>query len=140
MTPLNDSFVDIDVWARIDRDRREVIERSPYTKMIDELNQRRAAQGRAPLERIVMRNRLAHLDTRNTREMTGLLARLATRPGFRLERGLSERLVFYHGPALLDLPEDQQDPRAEINRRRTRGEGSDRLRARGLTGARAGRA
>ncbi len=144
ITPLNDSFVDIDVLARIDRDRREVIERSPYTMMIDELNQRRAAQGRAPLDWIVMRNRLAHLDTRNTREMTGLLERLATRLGFRIEPGLSERVVFrelfYHGLTLLDLPEDQQDPRAEISRRRARGEGSDLLRALGLTGARAGRA
>ncbi len=102
ITPLNDSFVDIDVLARIDRDRREVIERSPYTQMIDELNQRRAAQGRAPLDWIVMRNRLAHLDTRNTREMTGLLERLATRLGVRREPGLSERLVVRelsdHGP------------------------------------------
>ncbi len=126
--------------ARIDLDRREVIEGSPYTKMIDELNQRRTAQGRAPLERIVVRNRLAHLDTRNTREMTGLLAQLATRLGFRLERGLSGRLVSYHGLTLLDLPEDQQDPRAEISRRRACGEVSDFLRALGLTGARAGRA
>ena len=108
--------------------------------MIDELNQRRTGQGRAPLERIVVRNRLAHLDTRNTREMTGLLAQLATRLGFRLERGLSGRLVFYHGLTLLDLPEDQQDPRAEISRRRARGEVSDFLRALGPTGARAGRA
>lgn len=144
VTPLNDSFVDIDVLARIDRDRREVIERSPYTQMIYELNQLRAAQGRAPLEWIVVRNRLAHLNTRNTREMAGLLEQLATRLGFRLEPGLSERVVFrelfYHGLTLLDLPEEQQDSRAEISRRRARGEVSDLMRALGLSGARAGRA
>ena len=103
-----------------------------------------AAQGRAPLEWVVVRNRLAHLDTRNTREMAGLLEQLATRLGFRLGPGLSERVVFrelfYHGLTLLDLPEEQQDSRAEISRRRARSEVSDLLRAFGLSGAWAGRA
>ncbi len=133
ITPLNDSFVDIDVLARIDRDRREVIEPSPYTRMIDEQNKRRAAQGRAPLDWIVMRNRVAQLDTRNTREMAVLLEQLSTRLGFRIEPGLSERVVFrelfYHGLTLLDLPEDPRDPRAEASRRRARGEVHDLLRA-----------
>jgi chromosome partitioning protein len=136
ITPLNDSFVDIDVLARIDRDRREVIEPSPYTQMIDAQNRRRLAQGRPPLEWIVMRNRLAQLDSRNTREMAGLLEQLSTRLGFRIEPGLSERVVFrelfYHGLTLLDLPEDRRDPRAETGRRRARGEVHDLLRALGL--------
>ena len=133
ITPLNDSFVDIDILARIDRDRREVIEPSPYARMIDEQNQRRAAQGRAPLDWIVMRNRVAQLDTRNTREMALLLEQLSTHLGFRIEPGLSERVVFrelfYHGLTLLDLPEDPRDPRAEASRRRARGEVHDLLRA-----------
>jgi chromosome partitioning protein len=139
ITPLNDSFVDIDVLAQIDRDRREVIEPSPYAQMIEELNRRRADQGRAPIEWIVMRNRVAQLDTRNTREMAGLLERLSGRLGFRIEPGLSERVVFrelfYHGLTLLDLPEDQQDPRAETSRRRARGEVHDLLRAIGAADA-----
>ncbi len=112
--------------------------------MIDEQNRRRVAQGRAPLDWIVRRNRVAQLDSRNTREMAGLLERLSKRLGFRVEPGLSERVVFrelfYHGLTLLDLPEDQQDPRAEISRRRARGEVNDLLRALGLTGVRVGRA
>ena len=138
ITPLNDSFVDIDVLARIDRDRREVIEPSPYTRMIDEQNRRRVAQGRAPLDWIVMRNRVAPLDSRNTREMAGLLVRLSARLGFRIESGLSERVVFrelfYHGLTLLDLPEDPKDARAESSRRRARGEIDDLLRALGVSG------
>jgi chromosome partitioning protein len=138
ITPLNDSFVDIDVLARIDRDRREVIEPSPYTRMIDEQNRRRVAQGRAPLDWIVMRNRVAQLDSRNTREMAGLLERLSKRLGFRIEPGLSERVVFrelfYHGLTLLDLPEDPKDARAESSRRRARGEIDDLLRALGVSG------
>ena len=139
ITPLNDSFVDIDVLARIDRDRREVIEPSPYTRMIGEQNRRRLAQGRAPLDWIVMRNRVAPLDTRNTREMAELLKRLSARLGFRIEPGLSERVVFrelfYHGLTLLDLPEDRRDPRAEASRRRARGEVDDLLRTIGAADA-----
>ncbi len=142
ITPLNDSFVDIDVLAHIDRDRREVIEPSPYARMIEDINRRRADQGRAPIEWIVMRNRLAQLDTRNSREMAGLLAQLSTRLGFRIEPGLSERVVFrelfYHGLTLLDLPEDQQDPRAATSRRRARGEVHDLLRAIGVADGRGG--
>jgi chromosome partitioning protein len=137
ITPLNDSFIDIDVLARVDRDRREVIEPSPYSLMIEAQNRRRVAQGRAPLEWIVMRNRVAQLDTRNSREMTVLLERLSARLGFRIEPGLSERVVFrelfYHGLTLLDLPETPQDSRAEASRRRALGEVQDLLRAIGVS-------
>ncbi len=139
ITPLNDSFLDIDVLARIDRDRREVVEPSPYARMIEAQNQRRAAQGRAPLDWIVMRNRLAQLDTRNTREMARLLEQLSKRLGFRIQPGLSERVVFrelfFHGLTLLDLPADPRDPRAEASRRRARGEVSDLVQALGVTDA-----
>jgi len=84
-----------------------------------------------------MRNRVASLDTRNTREMAELLERLSTRLGFRIEPGLSERVVFrelfYHGLTLLDLPEDRRDTRAEASRRRARGEVHDLLRAIGVS-------
>ncbi len=84
-----------------------------------------------------MRNRVAQLDTRNTREMALLLEQLSTHLGFRIEPGLSERVVFrelfYHGLTLLDLPEDPQDPRAEASRRRARGEVHDLLRALGVS-------
>ena len=78
------------------------------------------------MEWIVMRNRVAQLDTRNSREMTALLEQLSTRLGFRIEPGLSERVVFrelfYHGLTLMDLPEDRRDSRAEASRRRALGE------------------
>ncbi len=37
ITPLNDSFLDIDVLARIDRERHEVLEPSPYSRMVQHL-------------------------------------------------------------------------------------------------------
>ena len=126
VTPLNDSFLDIDVLARIDRERREVLEPSPYACMVRDISAQRAARGEVPIDWIVMRNRLAHIDARNTREMAGLLRQLADRMGFRLHPGLSERVVFrelfYRGLTLLDedetaagrAPESLARARAEV--------------------------
>jgi len=115
ITPLNDSFLDIDVLARINRDRRLVLGPSNYARTISAENERRLAHGREPIDWLVMRNRLAQLDARNTRDMSRLLEQLAERMGFRLEPGLSERVVyrelFFSGLTLLDLPggEDEAD-------------------------------
>ncbi len=126
ITPLNDSFLDIDVLARVDRERHEVLEPSPYSRMIRKENERRAADGRAPIDWIVIRNRLAHIDARNTREMARLLELLSKRLHFRLEPGFSERVVFrelfYHGLTLLDVPEDPKDARANASRERAQAE------------------
>lgn len=115
ITPLNDSFLDIDVLARVDRRKREVLGPSNYCKLVWEENDRRVAVGRQPIEWIVMRNRLAHLDSRNNREVSGLLQQLSQRIGFRLEHGLSERVVFrelfLQGLTLLDLNEGEAEDR-----------------------------
>ena len=66
--------------------------------------------GQAPIDWIVMRNRLGHVEARNKRAMTGLLTQLAKRIGFRLVPGFGERVVFRElflkGLTLLDLRED----------------------------------
>ncbi len=108
ITPMNDSFLDIDVLAQVNRGRREIVEPSAYGRLVLDENDRRRAAGRAVIDWIVMRNRLAHLDARNTREMDKLLRLLSGRMGFRLQPGLSERVVFremfYDGLTLLDPP------------------------------------
>ncbi len=94
VTPLNDSFVDIDMLARIDRVRREVQAPSPYSKMVWENNNRRVIAGRPPVDWIVMRNRLTHIESRNKREIAGLMMQLAQRIGFRVAPGFGERVIF----------------------------------------------
>ncbi len=94
LTPLNDSFVDIDMLARIDRERREVLAPSPYSKMVWENNNRRVIAGRPPVDWIVMRNRLTHIESRNKREIAGLMTQLAQRIGFRVAPGFGERVIF----------------------------------------------
>ncbi len=110
ITPLNDSFLDLDLLARVDVEGRKVISPSVYSQMVWEQRQLRARAGQAPIDWIVMRNRLGHVDARNKRAMTGLLTQLAKRIGFRLVPGFGERVIFRElflkGLTLLDLREE----------------------------------
>ncbi len=109
ITPINDSFLDIDVLAQIDRKRREVLAPSRYSQMVWEQNNRRVLSGQPPIDWVVMRNRLSPIEARNKREIAALLIQLARRIGFRLAPGFGERVVyrelFLMGLTLLDLPE-----------------------------------
>jgi chromosome partitioning protein len=130
VTPLNDSFLDIDVLAEIDLDERRVLAPSAYAQMVMRQNQQRIDRGRQPIDWVVMRNRLAQLDTRNSRDMRRLLDRLSERMGFELLPGLSERMIFrelfYKGLTLLDLPEQPNEARTNASRWNARRE-IDRL-------------
>ena len=131
ITPVNDSFLDVDVLADVDRDRREVLAPSAYSRMICEHNDQRASGGRPVIDWIVLRNRMAHIDARNSRDMATLLEGLSRRMGFRIEPGFSERVVFremfYRGLTLLDLPETRADGTAVASRRHARREVAELL-------------
>ncbi len=111
ITPINDSFIDIDALADIDRVRREVRAPSQYCRMVWQEKQGRDLKGRSDLDWIVTRNRVGQLDSRNTREMAALLDVLSRRLGFRLQPGFSERVVFrelfFRGLTLFDLADHQ---------------------------------
>ena len=136
ITPLNDSFLDVDVLARIDRERREVQGPSPYSEMVRAQSEQRVAAGHPPIDWVVMRNRLAHIDARNSREMGGLLEQLATRLHFRLVPGFGERVVFrelfYRGLTLFDLPDDDAAGRGSASHRHAREEVHDLVGALGI--------
>lgn len=110
ITPLNDTFLDLDVLAEIDCARREIQAPSVYCKMIMERNDDRLLCDRKPIHWIVMRNRLTHVDSRNKREIIGLLNGLSERLGFQLVTGFGERVIFHElflsGLVLLDLPDE----------------------------------
>jgi chromosome partitioning protein len=83
---------------------------SVYSQMVWEQRQQRARDGRRPLDWVVMRNRLAHLDAHNKRAVGDLLTELARRIGFRTAPGFGERVIFRElvpkGLTLLDLREE----------------------------------
>jgi chromosome partitioning protein len=113
ITPLNDSFVDLDLLGRIDLDSYKMLAPSKYSEMVWEQKKRRMQRGEGSIDWIVMRNRLASLDSRNRRYMDQALADLSRRLGLRLIAGFSERVIFRElflkGLTLLDLRDEGTD-------------------------------
>jgi len=107
LTPLNDSFIDLDLLARVDPDTLKVVRPSIYAEAVWKQRQIRSMQGARPVDWIVMRNRLSSLAARNKRDMASVIEALAKRIGFRVAAGLSERVIykelFLNGLTLLDL-------------------------------------
>lgn len=109
VTPLNDSFVDFDLLARIDPASGRVTGPSIYAEMVWNARQGRARAGMKPIDWLVLRNRLGPQQMHNKRRVGAALAELARRIGFRVAPGFSERVVFRElfprGLTLLDLRE-----------------------------------
>jgi chromosome partitioning protein len=109
ITPLNDSFLDLDVLVRVNLQGERILGPSVYSEMVANARTRRLSFGGTPVDWIVMRNRLSHLHTHNNRRVGQLLEQLAPRLGFRLVRGFGERVIFRelfaNGLTLLDLPD-----------------------------------
>jgi chromosome partitioning protein len=107
LTPLNDSFIDLDLLARVDPETLKVVRPSIYAEAVWKQRQIRSMQGARPVDWIVMRNRLSSLAARNKRDMGTVIEALAKRIGFRVAAGLSERVIyrelFLNGLTLLDL-------------------------------------
>jgi chromosome partitioning protein len=110
ITPLNDSFIDLDVLARVDPKAMRIKGPSHYAEMVWEIKKRRAVRDGGSIAWLVLRNRLSHLGARNKQVMEGLVAELADRIGFHHINGLGERVIyrelFLSGLTLLDLNKD----------------------------------
>ena len=109
ITPMNDSFIDFDVLARVSPDTYDIEKPSFYSEMVWKARQNRAHVGRAPIDWLVLRNRLGIQEMHNKRRVGRALDILSKRIGFRVAAGFSERVIFREmfpmGLTLLDLPD-----------------------------------
>lgn len=109
ITPINDSFVDLDVLANVDGQTMKIIKPSIYSEMVWEQKLQRAKRDGGSMEWIVMRNRLSNIDAKNKRFMTQVTTELSRRIGFRVAPGFSERVIFremfLQGLTVLDIME-----------------------------------
>jgi chromosome partitioning protein len=93
ITPLNDSFVDLDVLGSVDPKTFEVAGTSHYAQMVQATRrQRHPDQG--PLAWFVLRNRLSTLSSRNHVLVGKGLQELSRWLDFRRVDGLAERMIF----------------------------------------------
>lgn len=107
LTPLNDSFVDLDLIGQVDPDTYQVRKLSLYSEAVWESRKQRALAGRRSLDWVVMRNRIATIDAHNKRRVDAALTQLQQRIAFRYIPGLSERVIyrelFPKGLTLVDM-------------------------------------
>jgi chromosome partitioning protein len=113
ITPMNDSFVDFDLLARVDPVSGRVKGPSIYAEMVWGARQARAEAGLRPIDWIVVRNRLGVQAMHNKRRVGEALEELSRRIGFRVLPGFSERVIFRElfprGLTLLDLKDTGTD-------------------------------
>jgi chromosome partitioning protein len=113
ITPINDSFIDMDLLAKVGGNPPRVLGPSTYSQIVWEQKVQRAQRNRQSIDWIVMRNRLAQLDSRNKRNVGDALEKLAQRIGYRLIDGFSERVIFrqlfLQGLTVLDLRDEGTD-------------------------------
>ncbi|WP_299360235.1 division plane positioning ATPase MipZ [uncultured Paracoccus sp.] len=106
ITPMNDSFIDFDLLARMAPDGK-VLGPSIYAEMVWNARQLRGQAGAGPIDWLVLRNRLGTQEMHNKRKVGSALTSLSRRIGFRVAAGFAERVIFRElfprGLTLLDL-------------------------------------
>lgn len=111
ITPVNDSFLDLDVFAQVDADAQTVFGPSTYALSVLSRWGHRMRAGGKPIEWCVARNRISKTNSRNRKQTSALLEELAETLGYRVIPGLSDRVIyrdaFLYGLTVLDLPYEQ---------------------------------
>lgn len=107
ITPLNDSFIDLDVLAHINPDTLEMESPSIYANGVWEQKKEKAIRSKESIDWIILRNRLSQVHAHNKKRMEAALKMLAKRLSFKVVPGFSERVIFRElfsqGMTLLDL-------------------------------------
>ncbi len=110
VTPMNDSFVDFDLIGQVEGESFKVKRLSFYAELIWEARLKRSRatidDARPQMDWVVVRNRTGHTEARNMARIEQALGELSRRVGFRVAKGLSERVIyrelFPSGLTLLD--------------------------------------
>ncbi|HEY6048421.1 MAG TPA: division plane positioning ATPase MipZ [Sphingomicrobium sp.] len=109
VTPMNDSFVDLDLIGQVHPENYKVTKPSFYAELIWNSRTARAKQSGKSVDWVVLRNRLQHIESHNLKRVGAALDELARRVGFRVIPGLGERVIyrelFPKGLTLIDLPQ-----------------------------------
>jgi len=107
VTPINDSFVDLDLIGEVDAETYRVRRPSFYAELVWNSRTQRAKTHGASVDWVVLRNRMQHIEARNMRRVGEAMNELSRRVGFRIIPGLGERVIyrelFPKGLTLLDL-------------------------------------
>jgi len=94
LTPINASFVDLDLLGRFQPTTHELIGPAFFVRMVNELRAERLRRGMAEMDWIVLPNRLRDDPNTNQLRFEDALNRLAPIADFRTTTGLGERVAY----------------------------------------------
>jgi chromosome partitioning protein len=111
ITPMNDSFIDLDLIASISGNDLKTAKPSIYSSMIWEQKIKRLKRDKKKIEWVIIRNRLSNLDSNNRRNIEKTLHHLSKTLALKIGSGFSERIIyrelFPYGLTLLDVFDNQ---------------------------------
>lgn len=94
VSPMNDSFIDMDVLTRVHHDRGQRGMVAQYAEIVIEARRKRRLVDNGLIDWIMVRNRVATLQTNNAKQVDHTLRRLAVELQFRVADGLHDRVIF----------------------------------------------
>jgi len=109
VTPINDSFIDLDPLLQFRPGSFQVLALGAYFRMLWEIRNERRHLGLSAFDWVVLRNRLSGLADQNKRNLAHVLESVAPIMKFHLTEGLGERIIFrqlfQQGLTLFDIDE-----------------------------------
>jgi chromosome partitioning protein len=94
ITPINDSYIDLDLIGQIHVGAQEKIVPGVYSAMLWEQKLQRMGRDKKEIEWVVVRNRLSTLDAKNKKNVEDSLRELSKKFGFKIAPGFGDRVIF----------------------------------------------
>lgn len=94
VSPVNDSYIDVDVFSRVNHDRTKRGAIAHYADLVLEARRKRQAVDQGLIDWVIVRNRIASLQSNNARQIAISLNRMSSELKFRPAEGLHDRVIF----------------------------------------------
>ena len=94
ISPVNDSYIDVDVFSRVNHDKKNRGRIAHYAELVLEARRKRRLADAGMIDWVMVRNRMPTVSSNNSRQLQISLERLSYELDFRLAEGLHDRVIF----------------------------------------------
>ena len=94
VSPVNDSYIDVDVFSRVHHDRNKRGAVAHYADLVIDARRKRHQVDQGLIDWVLVRNRIASLQSNNAKQIAISLGRMAGELKFRAADGLHDRVIF----------------------------------------------
>jgi len=94
VTPINDSFLDVDLLGQINNSDLSDSKAGVYSNMVFECKKKRALRDKKEIKWYVIRNRISGTTTINMQNIEEAINKLSSKYGFKVISGFGDRVIF----------------------------------------------